>query len=186
MRSAALRLDCFSAGMIADRSRAGTHEIESAFQRGHEQGLNEGREASLDALATALARLQGDMAAHDTMAAAMRRQALSDILPVLDAIIDLLGARSARDRLHDALTKELRHIAEIATPQRLVIRCAADQRPDIDDCLAKAGFSGAVIEEIQNRTLTVDLVADRATVTFDPDAATAALRSIINDIMTED
>lgn len=186
MRSSAIRLDSFSTGIGIDKSSTSASDMEMAFQRGHEQGLSEGREKSLDALTVALTGMRDDMAKHDAMAAAMRRTALSELLPVLAAIVDLLGASSGRARLRDALMKELQRMQEMATPQRLLIRCAQDLRPDVDDCLTKAGFSGALIEETREGTLAVDLIADKATISFDPDASVAALQSIINDIIAED
>lgn len=186
MRSSTIRLDSFSAATASERSQAGRNDLLAAFQRGHEQGLNDGRVVSLDALTAALAGLRSDMTAHDAVAAALRRETLSELLPVIAAIIDLLGTRSTKDRLRDALGDELRRIAEIAAPRRLVVRCAPSLRPDIENCLENASFAGALIEETHDDKPTVDLIVDKATITFDPNACIAALQAIIDDIMTED
>jgi hypothetical protein len=186
MRSSAIRLDSFVAGAGYIGAPSGTAGLEAAFQRGLEQGLNDGRELSLDALTSALAELHGGLAAHQAIAATQRREAMSELLPVLDAMVDLLGEHSARARLRDALMTELERISEIATPRRLLIRCAADMRPDVESCLKRAGFPDALIEETPDGAQAVELVADKAAITFDADAAIAALKLIIADIMTED
>ena len=59
MRSSAIRLDSFVAGAGYIGAPSGTAGLEAAFQRGLEQGLNDGRELSLDALTSALAELHG-------------------------------------------------------------------------------------------------------------------------------
>jgi hypothetical protein len=185
MRSSAIRLDSFSAGS-GDKSHASVTALETAFQRGHERGLSDGRETSLDALTATLAEMRGDMTSYEVLAANLRQKALADLMPVLAAVIDLLGGRSNKDRLRDALMGEFRRMNEIAAPRKLLIRCAPDLRPDVEDCLARANFPEVLIEETHDGRLMVDLVADKATITFDPDASIAALRSIIDDIMTED
>lgn len=186
MRTSAIRLDSFAVGSGHIGAPLGASGLEAAFQRGLEQGLNDGREISLDALTGMLAELHGDLAAHQEIAAAQRREAMSELLPVLDAMVDLLGANSARARLRDALMTELERISEIATPRRLLIRCAADLRPDVESCLERAGFPDALIEDAPDGSPAVELVADKAAITFDADAAIAALKLIIADIMTED
>ena len=186
MRASAIRLDSFAVSLGHAGAPNGAAELEAAFQRGLEQGLNDGREHSLDALPAMLADLRNGVTMHETIAAIQRREAMSDLLPVLNAIVDLLGANSGRERLRDALTTELGRISEIATPRQLVIRCAPDLRQDVESCLESAGFSGAQVDETQGGAQMVDLVADKATITFDPDAAIAALKLIIADIMTED
>ena len=133
-----------------------------------------------------LAELGRGLAAQEAIAATQRREAISALLPVLETIVDLLGGRSGRQRLRDTLTAELGRISEIAAPRRLLIRCAPDLRPDVESCLERAGFSDALIEETRGEAQMVELVADKATITFDPDAAVAAMKLIIADIMTED
>ena len=186
MRASAIRLDSFAAGPGHAGSSTSAVELEAAFQRGHERGLNDGREHSLDALTAMLTELQRGLTAHEAITATLRREAMSGLLPVLNTIVDLLGASSGRERLCDALMAELGRISEIATPSRLLIRCAPDLRQDVESCLERAGFADALVEETRDEAQRVELVADKATITFDPDAAVAALKLIIADIMTED
>lgn len=186
MRGSAIRLDSFMAGAGHAGSSAEASKLEAAFQRGLEQGLMDGRERSLDQLTATLSDLRDGLAAHEAGAAAQRREAMAELMPVLNAIVDLLGASSGRERLRGALTAELGRIGEIAAPRRLLIRCSPDLRPDVEACLAEVGFSDAQVEEARGAAHAVELVADKATITFDPDAASAALKLIIADIMTED
>ena len=186
MRASAIRLDSFAVGAGHAGSSTGASELKAAFLRGHEKGLNDGREHSLDALTAMLAELGSGLAAHETIAASQRREAIAGLLPVLDTIVDLLGAKSGRERLRDTLMAELGRISEIAAPRRHGIRCGPDLRPDVESCLERAGFSDALIEETRGEAQMVELVADKATITFDPDAAVAAMKLMIADIMTED
>lgn len=186
MKGSAIRLDSFAAGAGLAGPSACITEMEAAFQRGIEQGLNDGREHSLDALTAMLAELRGSLSAHEDIAVTLRREAMAELLPVLNAIVDLLGAHSARARLRDALTSELGRIGQIARPCQLLIRCPADMRPDVETCLERAGFSDALIEDTRDGALAVECVADKTRIIFDPEAAVAALKLIIADIMTED
>lgn len=183
MKSAAIRLDSFSAQFVRPNPGAA---VDEAFHRGHEKGLNEGREASLDALTAALRELhQQNLATRDLMTDAQREMART-LAPVLSAIIDILAPHASGERLRDALMAELLRLGETTAPRRLRIRCTPDLRPDVELCLARLGGTDARIEETRREVPSVELVADQATISFEPQRVTAELQSIINDIMTED
>ncbi|MFO1165536.1 MAG: hypothetical protein U1E55_10245 [Paracoccus sp. (in: a-proteobacteria)] len=100
MKSAAIRLDSFSTQLTAsDSSRALSNDLDAAFHRGYEQGLNEGRENSLDALTAALTDLQRHVSTSNEGMATARREVIAGIAPVLSAMIDILAAHSHKDRL---------------------------------------------------------------------------------------
>lgn len=187
MKSAAIRLDSFSAQMTApDPRQSRSAELEAALHRGYEQGLSEGREASLDALTAALTGLQEQLATGNEALADTRRETITTLAPVLSALVDILAARSCRDRLREVLMSELMRMEETAQPRKLQIKCTADLRPDVELCLAQSGHTDVRIEEINAETPLAELIADKATISFDPRRAVAELQSVIDDIMTED
>lgn len=187
MKSAAIRLDSFSAQLTQPNGRQALDAaVEEAFHRGHELGLNDGREASLDALTAALRDLQQQNLAASHLAADAQREVTRMLAPVLSAIIDTLAPHASAERLQNALMQELMRMGEAALPRQLRIRCTPDLRPDVELCLAQLGSAESQIEEITGEEPSVELIADKATVRFEPQLAIAELKSIVNDIMTED
>lgn len=186
MRPAALRLDSFSSGAADAGQLAAAIEREEAFQCGYDKGLAEGREASLDALTQALAEFRRDMQIGQEKEAALRADLRKALAPVLHALVDLLGPRSQRERLRLALAEEVARIVEHAPDRMLVVRCPQDLHPDLADCLARAQFPQVRIENLPPGREMVELVAGQGTILFDPAAAGAELKAIIDDIKTED
>lgn len=187
MRSAAIRLDSFSTQLAqTDKGQSLDASMDQAFHRGYEQGLNDGRELSLDALTAALRELQQQSLASRHLTTDAQRQMAQTLAPVLSAIIDILAPRACAERLHSALMAELLQLAETALPRKLRIRCTPDLRPDVELCLARLENSAAQIEEITQEEPSVELIADKAAIRFDPQRMVSELQFIINDIMTED
>lgn len=187
MRSAAIRLDSFSAGMtVQDQQRISSQAYEEAFQLGFEQGLNDGRERSLDALTDTITVLAGEIARQEAQSTRLRHETLLELAPALITIIEQLGAKTSKDRLLDALTSELRQICGDASPRKLLIKCSSDMQPDVAECIAKSGLPGAQFETTSDSAMMVDLIADKTAITFDPAATVSGLKTIINDILSED
>ncbi|WP_233253272.1 hypothetical protein [Paracoccus binzhouensis] len=161
-------------------------DVEAAFHRGHEQGLTEGRERSLDALTRALEDMRQDMLATRQAEAALRREISAGLAPVLQAIVALLAPRSERERLRDALAAEIARLVEHAPDCRLILRCPADLQPDLADCLDRAGFAGARVEELPAGARMVELLCSQGRIAFDPARVATDLTAIIDDIMTEE
>lgn len=185
MRTAALRLDSFSRAASRAGHAIAPAEIEDAFQRGHEKGLHEGRERSLDDLTRQLGALREEIAGAAQRDHARRQEALASLAPVLSAIVDILAPRTAAGRLRDALAAELARLVEHPPAGRVLLRCPEDLRPDVEDCVAQSGLA-AVIEPSLSGGCGVELVASRGTIVFDPMRVADELKSIVNDIMTED
>ncbi|WJS83322.1 hypothetical protein [Paracoccus sp. TOH] len=186
MRPAALRLDSFAAGQARPARPRTAAEVEEAFHRGHEQGLAEGRERSLDALTQALAEIRQDMLVACQAEAALRREINAGLAPVLQAIVALLAPRSERERLRDALAGEIARLVEHAPDCRLVLRCPADLQPDLAECLDRAGLAEAQVENLSAGARVVELLCGQGRIVFDPARVAADLTSIIDDIMTEE
>ncbi|MDQ7776240.1 MAG: hypothetical protein Q4615_10300 [Paracoccus aminovorans] len=110
-------------------------DVEDAYQRGHEQGLAEGRERSLDALCQALVGCRQELAASRQHETGLRREILAGLVPVLHAIVDQLAPAAQTDRLRQALLAELHRLAEHAPEQQIVLRSPVDMRPELADCL---------------------------------------------------
>ncbi|WP_374327395.1 hypothetical protein [Paracoccus pantotrophus] len=186
MSPAALRLDSFSLGAAGAGGLAPAAEREEAFQCGYEKGLAEGREASLDALNQALADLRCDMRIGQEKEVALRAELRKALAPVLHALVDVLGPRSQRERLRLALADEVARIVEHAPDRALVVRCPQDLQPDLADCLGRGQFPQVRIENLPPGREMVELVAGQGTILFDPAAACAELKAIIDDIKTGD
>ena len=120
MKSAAIRLDSFSTQLTAsDSSRALANDLDAAFHRGYEQGLNEGRESSLDALTAALTDVQRHVSTSNEGMATARREVIAG-QPVARQVVNLL-LRGVEDRiapivarLHDRVL-EVRAEPEVCT-----------------------------------------------------------------------
>lgn len=185
MRPAALRLDSFSSAH--GRSPLVTRiEVEDAYQRGLEKGLAEGREHSLDALCQALLHCRQDMASSRDQESRLRHDILAGLVPVLHAIVDQLAPLAQRDRLHDALMAEIRRLAEHAPEQQIVLRCPADMRAELTDCLDLVVLPQARIEDARPDQPLVELVSGQGRIVFDPAQIANGLKSLIDDINTED
>lgn len=186
MRPAALRLDSFSSGPSDAAQLAAAMARDGAFHDGYEKGLAEGRELSLDALTGALADLRKDLSASLEREEALRREIRNALVPVLHAVVDLLGPRAEMERLRLALAQEMARLIEHAPGRVLTIRCPEDLHPDLADCLARAGLADARIEPPAAGQDLVELASGQGAITFDPSLVTAELKSIIDDIKTEE
>lgn len=185
MRPAALRLDSFSAALGRSAPLLTPVDIEDAYQRGHEKGLADGREHSLDALCQALQQCRQDLADSRQHETRLRHDILAGLVPVLDAIVDQLAPRAQVDRLRDALVAEMRRMAEHAPEQQITLRCPADLHPELADCLDLVALP-ARIEDARPDQPLVELVAAQGSIVFDPAQIAAGLKSLIDEIKTED
>lgn len=184
MKSAALRLDSFGVAPARGPVQITAADVEQAYHDGHERGLNEGREASLDLLAAELARMGRTLALLDQDQQRIRQETLSSVAPALALIIDLLGPAGARERLLSALQRELGRLVASGDPGQLRIRCAADLRPDIQDCLLRAGLRAGF--EDSTDASGIELGIEGGTIRFDPMRPVAELLSIIDELRTEE
>lgn len=186
MRPAVLRLDSFSAAHGRSAPAVTPMDVEDAYQRGHEKGLAEGREHSLDALCQALVGYRQDLASAREHEEGLRRQVLAGLVPVLHAIVDQLAPVAQADRLRLALLAELHRLAEHAPEQQVILRCPPDLRPELDDCLELTRFAQARIEDARPDQPLLELGAAQGSITFDPAQIAVRLKSLIDDIKTED
>ena len=184
MRAAALRLESFRSGQAAAAAEA--MATEDAYQRGHDQGLKDGRDQCLDALSQAMADLCHDLAALEDQRASQRQRVLAEVSPVLAMVIDLLSRRSEVERLRDALGQELTQILRHGPEQALVIRCPANLRPEIESCLALAGAPDVRLEEVSPDQAMVEVICDQGRTRFEPGRIADSLKAIIADIQAED
>lgn len=190
MRPGALRLDSFSPRAADTARQLAQVQCDEAFRRGHEKGLAEGRQSSLDELTGALTGLGRQMRADREREQALRRDLLDALVPVLHAVVDMLGPLSARERLRLALAAELARIAEHAPGQALTLRCPTGLRPDVAECLGRAelpqGLGQVRIEDLPAEGDLVELATGQGTIIFDPSLVTTGLKAIMDDIRTED
>ncbi|UFS65931.1 MULTISPECIES: hypothetical protein [Paracoccus] len=184
MRPAALRLDSFSFGAVGDAQLAAATGREEAFQHGYEKGLTEGREASLDALTRALDDLRQNMQAGHEAEAALRGDIRNALVPILHAIVDVLGPCSEKERLRLSLAEEMARIIEHAPDRTLIVRCPEDLHADVADCLGSGLFPHVRIESLRAGQDMVELVAGHGAIIFDPSRAATELKTIIDDIKT--
>lgn len=186
MKTAALRLDCFTPRTPEAAASALADALGDAFRQGHELGLSEGRSASLDAVSQALDDLRHDLAASTETRLGHRREFLAEMAPVLEQIVDLLAPGARAGQLCAALEQELARLAGHSPERAVLIRCPADLRPQITACLARAGSPTARLEELLPGQDMVELTCDQSRTLIDPSRLTLALKAIIAEITAED
>lgn len=182
MKSASLRLESFSAPRPAQQVTPA--DLDEAYHNGHEHGLAEGREASLDALTAEMARLRQSMVMLESREHQIRRETLASVAPALALIIDLLGPAGARERLFDKLQAELDRLAR-GDGSRIGIRCPTDMRSDVQNCLRKAGLQ-ATLQDGATDSPAIEILADGGSIRLDPARPAAELRAIIDELHTEE
>lgn len=183
MKSAGLRLESFTAPRPAKSVTPA--DLDEAYHSGHERGLAEGREASLDALTAEMARLRQSLALLESQEAQIRRATLASVAPALALIIDLLGPAGTRERLLDKLQAELDRLAQGENINRIGIRCPTDMRSEVEDCLRKAGLHAAVQDSASGHP-GIEILANSGSIRLDPDRPAAELRAIIDELHTEE
>lgn len=185
MKTAALRLESFGFAMT-QRAPLSPVDIDQAYHDGHERGLAEGRETSLDQLSNELAQISRSMHLMDTAAAKIRRETLTSVGPILSTIVDLLGPASSRERLIRALEAELTRVVQSGPVPTLRLKCAPDLRADLQDCLTRAGIHDASVDESDVAMLGAELFINGGSISFDPGRAVTEIKAFIAELHTEE
>lgn len=183
MKSASLRLESFAAPRVASQITSG--DLDEAYHNGHERGLADGREASLDALTAEMGRLRQTLASLQNRDQEIRHETLVSVAPALALIIDLLGPAGARDRLLEALQTELARLTQGDARPRLAIRCPLDMRKDVEDCLSRAGLE-ATLQETAQTSPGIEIQANGGSIRLDPRRPAEELRAIIDELQSEE
>lgn len=183
MKSAGLRLESFTAPRPAQQVTQA--DLDEAYHSGHERGLAEGREASLDGLIAEMARLRQSLTLLESREQQIRRETLASVAPALALIIDLLGPAGARERLLDKLQAELDRLAQGESRSRIGIRCPTDMRSDVQNCLRKAGLQ-AVVQDGTPDNPGIEVLANNGSIRLDPNRPAAELRAIIDELHIEE
>lgn len=183
MKSASLRLESFAAPRAPQKITAAA--LDEAYHSGHERGLAEGREASLDALTAEMGRLRQALANLGSRDQEIRHETLASVAPALGLIIDLLGPAGARDRLLNSLQAELARLTQGEASPRLAIRCPPDMRPDVEACLVRAGLEAALQDGAPDSP-GIEILADGGRIRLDPRRPAEELRAIIDELQNEE
>lgn len=186
MTSAALRLESFGYAVTQRPRILSPVDIDQAYHDGHECGLADGREASLDTLSRELAQICQSMHLMEAEAVKIRRDALASVGPILTAIVDLLGPASSRERLLAALGDELGRIVQSGSVPKLQIKCAPDLRADLQDCIDRAGIQGASLDDSDAAMSGAELFINGGSISFDPSRAMTEIKNLIAELHTED
>lgn len=185
MMSAALRLESFGQGALAMTAPVLQADVDHAFHQGHERGLAEGREASLEALAAELRHVGSALNHADNDMARLRRETLASIEPVLAAIVETLGQASMRERLMTAIHDELLTLTRHETQARLRIRCGPDLHDDVRDCITRSGVIVAL--DGSDPALTgAEISVEGGTIRIDPAKPVSDMLSLIAEISIEE
>lgn len=184
--SAALRLETFRGVEDGRVDQLKSAALERAYQEGYSRGLAEGREASLDQLASDLGKVQQSLASLDEAKSLGRRQATLDLVPLLGAIVDTLGVATIRSRLLTAIGQELGRFSDQQTATRLHIRCHSDLSEDLRQCIKAAGCDAAIIDDGNAVSNLVEMSIESGSIVFDPESALRELRDIIDELKIED
>jgi len=185
LTAAALRLESFAV-RPCPAAPPPDLEVEHAYQEGYEQGLNDGRETSLDGLRAELASLGNGLRLSGDDAARIRREALDGLRPVLSGMIELLGRASSAQRLLTALEGELRQAASRDAGALLHIRAPTDMLEDIRDCVARAGLQNTALEDGGPSIASAEIRTGAGRTEFDPARTLAQIAAIIDDIFREE
>lgn len=183
MKTAGLRLESFTAPRPPQPVTPA--DLNEAYHSGHERGLAEGREASLDALTAEMARLRQSLTLLESREQQIRRETLASVAPALALIIDLLGPVGAREHLLGRLQAELDRLAQAESGTRIAVRCPADMRGDVEDCLRRAGLHAALRDSPADSP-GIEILANHGSIRLDPSRPAAELRAIIDELHTEE
>ncbi len=185
MKTASLRLESFGAAALRNAAAVTTEDVDQAYHDGHERGLSEGRETSLDALTAQMTQMRQALHLLDADAQRIRQETLASVAPALELIIDLLGPAGARSRLLQALGDELARLVRSDAGTALQIRCAPDLRADIQDCVDRAGLA-AVLDDGDPHLCGIELAVEGGSMRFDPQRPVAELKNIIAELKTKE
>lgn len=183
--SAALRLERF--GAVAPTPTPVTAaDVDNAWHEGHEKGLAQGRERSLDALATELRQIGAALHLSEDQAARIRQDTLASVVPILQTIVDVLGPTFARDRLLDALQAELAQIARSGAVAQVTIRCAPDLGADIRDCAARASDVPVTVDDSDPHVAGAEIRLHGGSIALDPMRAVSGIKTLIGELNHEE
>lgn len=182
MSAAVLRLESFTQPRTPEVEPASLDEVRTqAFEDGYVQG----RQESIEHLASQLRALNGTLEINETQVAQLQKQMLRDLGVVLNAVVDALGSRSMHDRLCHALADELRRKADATPLRRPLLRCAPDLLPLVQKAVAASGVARVQVEGDPGMSQSAELIFDSARTVFDPDAVTRSLHALITELTEE-
>ncbi|MDS9466938.1 hypothetical protein RGQ15_05015 [Paracoccus sp. MBLB3053] len=182
MRPATLRLESFAPAGTGPQITAHAAELEHAYQLGHEKGLADGRELSLDALCTKLSELQDRLVTSATDRSELLRETSAALQPVLEAVTGLLAAAHGRERILACLRSELDRISRDPIPHQLRICCPADMIADIRECVERSGLANASIEAADLGPDAIEILFQGGAIQLDPDRVTRECQAIIDEL----
>lgn len=185
MTRAVIRLESF----FADRQPDYRAEAEAAAaNRAYQAGLAAGRAAQVSddtaSMIVAMRGLAAALADGEASRAALRRQAVQALAPVLTAILDALAPAAASARLERSLLAELERLAQAAPPLSCHITCAPEMRPLIEDCAATAGLTAITFDDAPaDRPIHLSLQGGH--IEFSQEAVAQSIRALIREIQED-
>lgn len=185
MSAALVRLDCFSSTLREEPEPISPEALEQAYRLGHADGVEQARATELTDLTAALADLSARISEDQAAMSGHRKDVLTTLTPILQAILETVGPRGALDQLQTMLSAELARLVESAPFRRCTIRCTPGLGDVARHCLGHADPKQIRIEEDADFS-GLELSIDGGIVAFDPSIVMGRLSALIGSILEEE
>lgn len=182
MTLASFQLESFSAAKPG-RQQVPTFlqaDLDQAFSDGLAEGVAKATDDQLRNLEAGLARLGKALTDDSLRRAEMRKEAVSALAPILDAIIDNLAPAAESRRLEEALLGELVRLSETAQPLRARISCGARQTAMVRKCLGQLEIENIEVTETEDNRINLTLQGGRIEISAEQIAQ--EIRAIIHEL----
>lgn len=163
MSLASFRLESFSAPQTTPRPEPVflQADIDQAFSDGLAKGAASTADEQLRHLEAGLSRLTEALRADNDRMIAIRRQAVSALAPVLEALLDGLSPAAQSRRLEEALQLELERLAATPAPLRASITCGTRQVGMVRSCIEAMGLEEIDLIESSEDRINLELHGGR-------------------------
>lgn len=186
MTLAVLKLESFGTAMTPQGAQAALarEALDQAFADGLAEGAARQQNEQVRTLNAGLDRLARALADDEARRAALRREAVEALGPILARILDCLAPAAESRRLEAALTEELLRLSRMARPLRASIACGPALRGMVERCVADCGLTGIEIAETDAERITLELQGGR--IELDPDGVAGDIRRLIAELNERD
>ncbi|MTE00016.1 hypothetical protein GIY56_06935 [Paracoccus sp. YIM 132242] len=182
MSLAVLKLESFSTAVAAQGAALtfSREVLDQAFADGLAEGMARQQDEQVRTLNAGLDRLARALADDEARRAALRREAVEALAPILAQILDCLAPAAESRRLEAALTAELLRLSRMAPPLRASIACGASLRGMVERCLAECGLEGIDVTESEAERIALSLQGGR--IELEPARVAEGIRALIAEI----
>lgn len=155
-------------------------DLDQAYTDGYAEGKAQAHDAQLQELDACLSALSMTLTEDEARRAALRREAVAALSPVLMQILDLMAPPGESRRLEDALNAELLRLAGRAGPLKARIACGPGLRAMVARCVEAHGLTNLEIAEIPAAKVSISLEGGR--IELAPETVAQDIAALIADI----